>query len=263
MKGLKRLATIAATCLAAAFFLIACGSPLAPIKPTPIAPGETVSGSVNVTEKLPGGEIGQAPFAPDVEEIEPSSRRPVFVDDSVRVDYASAALKVANGKFDTVQGQGSFADYKSYTRDALVSFVDGSKPFAFGTVEFDLRTNTTADSGVIFGVTTPVDLFWEGRGVTYYFYFFNHEGYAYLGKCDNGGWWVIKQVPYGYNGVDTYRMKVVYEGNKICCYVNGKLVIAYRDHAHFKGTGWGFRTNEIGVTFSNIAVTSDYLYGEE
>ena len=72
----------------------------------------------------------------------------------------------------------------------------------------------------------------------------------------------MKQVAYAYNSTDTYRLKVVFEGSKICCYVNGVMVIGYRDRYGLSGTRFGFRTNEAGVTFSNISLTSELCYEE-
>ena len=256
MSGKRFCAVALAVGLACCCF--GCGKTPEPLTPTVTKPAEGVGEPLYVVEKTDGVQQGGVTG----EIVDDWDKELPEIDTTVQYDYSRTAFSVAHGAFSANVGTGVYPDYTSTARDSLIARLDDTKPFPYGTIEFDIRTNTTADSGVIFGVTTPLPSFWEGNGISYYFFFFNHQGLAYLGKCDNGKWWIHKQVAYPYNATDTYRMKVVYEGSKICCYVNGELVIGYRDRHGLSGTGFGFRTNEIGVSFSNISVTSELCYEE-
>ena len=229
---------------------VCVGCNTTPLTPTVTKPAQGLGEPIEVEEKV------DDPFIVEVPGDDWNNTLPT-VDTSVQYDYTDVSFGTAHGAFTEEAGT-----FTSAQADSILVCNNKNTPFPYGTIEFDIRTDTTSDSGVIFGLTSPLNLFWEGAGISYYFFFLNHEGLAYLGKCDNGGWWIHKQVSYTFNSTDTYRLKVVYEGSKICCYVNGVMVIGCRDRYGLSGTGWGFRTNKAGIAFSNVSLTSELCYGE-
>ena len=181
------------------------------------------------------------------------------VDDSIKYDYSY-------NKLSFVTGYGNFTESKvnnsisTYTSAGTSILYTKSMPFPYGTFTCDIKTKTSSDNGIIFGLTTPYESFWEGKGISYYFFFLNKEGNAYLGKSVDGSWYLMKQVPYAFNETDTYTLKVVYQGSKICCYINGEFMMGMRDISPLTGTAFGLRCGDSGVIYSNMSVTNDYIY---
>lgn len=182
------------------------------------------------------------------------------IDDSVKYTYNASTVKftTVNGSFSTSSGSGTYSDFKTTNTYSLA--VCTSVKFPYGTLSCDMKNVSDADSGIVFGLSGSGSSFWEGSGVSYYFFFLNKSGVAYLGKTDNGNWSVCKYVSYSYNTTSYYNLKVVFQGSKICCYVNGELLFAYRDSNVLKGTGFGIRSSQSGVEFKNISVTNNYNY---
>lgn len=78
-----------------------------------------------------------------------------------------------------------------------------------GTITAKMKAGEIGDSGIVFGMTQAnEELFWEA-GASYYFFFVNINGCAYLGKVA-GGWQQCGNVPpiADYDVNKTYTLKV-------------------------------------------------------
>lgn len=98
-----------------------------------------------------------------------------------------------------------------------------------GTITAKMKAGEIGDSGIVFGMTQAnEELFWEA-GASYYFFFVNINGCAYLGKVA-GGWQQCGNVPpiAGYDVNKTYTLKVEVSDGTIRCYVDDVLYITYR-----------------------------------
>ena len=181
------------------------------------------------------------------------------VNDSQKYDYSAenVIFKSVCGTFEELV-ENDLTSYLSTSSNAI--YYCDSVAFPYGTLSCNVKTKTNTDSGIIFGVSSQDENFWEGKGISYYFFFLSVDGTAYLGKTDNGNWHILKYVGYSFNAINAYNLKVVYYGGKICCYVNGEFLIGYRDKNPLSGTGFGFRTGATGVVFSELSITNDYLY---
>ena len=184
------------------------------------------------------------------------------IDDSIRYTYDKdlCSLFAASGGMVTSEGTGALLDYDTTAANTLMVSTEQSSPFPYGTFSCDVRTAKDTDSGIVFGLSSSSVSFWEGNGTSYYFYFLGRDGTAYLGKTDNGSWYVLKIVDYSFNFEDYYNLKVVFRGSKILCYVNNDLVLSYRDMTPLTGTRWGLRSGAASVSFKNVVLTSDYSY---
>ena len=122
-----------------------------------------------------------------------------------------------------------------------------------GTLTTTVHTNTPSDNGIVFRVTdNNSSSYWES-GVSYYFFFVNRDGNAYLGKVYNG-WTEVKSVGIaGYNISQTYELKVVLDGDSIKCYVNDVLYVDAVD-SDCTGSGYGLRSGSLGTTFTELIV---------
>ncbi len=183
-------------------------------------------------------------------------------DDSTKYTYNSStvAFKTVAGALTTQAGTGEFPTFTTTAGNSMAVCNTAQAPFPYGTISCDVKTVTDTDSGIVFGLSSSAPSYWEGAGIGYYFFFLGRDGTAYLGKTDNGMWYVVNIVDYSFNSVDTYNLKVVFKGTTIYCYVNNDLMFAVRDTAALKGTGFGVRSGAAGVVFSNLTVTNDYNY---
>lgn len=83
--------------------------------------------------------------------------------------------------------------YKSSSQRTLLSNV--TEDFDEGTIQVTLSSPTASDSGIIVCLNSNANTtFWE-INVSYYFFFINIEGSAYLGKVNNGTWTAERVVP--------------------------------------------------------------------
>lgn len=128
--------------------------------------------------------------------------------------------------------------------------------FDRGSIEVTVSSSTPSDSGIIFCLeNNGSSTFWESN-VSYYFFFVNIEGSAYLGKVDNGKWSALKVLPIdGFVQGESYTIKVILNGTDIYCYVNGELYIGYSEIRFLTGGGFGLRTGAAGVSFTNFKVS--------
>lgn len=192
-------------------------------------------------------------FIPGILDYDPNVPSDFDYDFSTIYDYTGAKLTAASGSFLEVEGI-----YASSGGSALYVNRDENTPFPYGTFSAKVMNNGT-DSGIVFGLSSNKNSFWEGAGISYYFYFVSFSGMAYLGKADNGGWAALseKQIA-NYSASNTYELKVIYKGNKILCFVNGVQMLSYSETAPLKGTGWGIRAGGADVVISDLAIASTF-----
>lgn len=198
------------------------------------------------------GDIIDLDDSQNIEEVE--------VDDTV-YDYSSMSFTTVNGSFDVTGGK-----YVASHNDSLAVNSNTTSPFTHGTFSVDITIPTAGDSGIVFGLSSrSPSSFWEGGGTSYYFFFINVDGMAYLGKTDNGRWTAMKTVE-GYKSIigksSATNLKVLFYGNKIICLINNEIVIAVRDRNYLTGSGFGFRVGKTGTTINNIFASSDKVVQE-
>lgn len=146
-----------------------------------------------------------------------------------------------------------------------IAVADG-EVFDSGTLSCTVRTTNTTDSGLIFRLNDNGNgYFWE-QNVSYYFYFLGQGGTAYLGKVNNGGWYIMYMVNIGaIDASHDYKLRAVIAENRITCFVDDELMFGVKDHDFLSGNGYGIRTGATGVTFDNVSASPelDYSLGEQ
>lgn len=158
---------------------------------------------------------------------------------------------VANGAFETKNNV-----ITSKTGNAIAEKENGE--FVYGSLQATMNTNGgQADNGIIFSLTTnETHTYWESD-VSYYFFFINFSGGAYLGKVDYGTWTACQYAPIsGYNPNSSYTLKVEKDDTTINCYINDILYFTHADPFPLEGTGYGLRTGGTNVSYTNITCKS-------
>lgn len=159
---------------------------------------------------------------------------------------------------------GSFASatngLKSSSSNSLA--VKNNSFFKYGTLSAKVTLGGTKnDCGLVFGLTSSANTYWEGSGISYYFLFISSTGYISLGKTDNGNWsnsgWIQLN---NFSENASYTLKVVRDDSTVYCYVDNSLKITFADSSVLTGTGYGVRAGASNVTFSEILnISSEYL----
>ena len=175
-------------------------------------------------------------------------------DFSTVYNYSSYSLTARDGALDNSTA-GTYAVASGSSR-LLCATQDTATPFPYGSFTADV-VNNTSDTGIIFGLSSTSDKFWEA-GSSYYFFFVSQVGLLYLGKVDNG--WQMLAAPKisGWTAGTKYTIRVIYKGNKILGFVNGTHMFSYTDSSPLTGTGWGVRIGAAGATVSNLKITSSF-----
>ena len=120
-----------------------------------------------------------------------------------------------------------------------------------GTLKTTVKASSLSDNGIVFRLSdNNLTSYWES-GVSYYFFFVNRDGNAYLGRVNNGWTELYSVAISGYNLNQTYELKVVLNGDSIKCYVDGTLYVDVTDST-CTGSGYGFRAGSLGTEFTNI-----------
>ncbi len=204
--------------------------------------------------------VPDEPFVPDINDTDDKVQIGGDYDFSTQYDYTGATLTTVNGSF-SVGSDSNGTTYVATTGNALsVNMGSTGIPFPYGTMSADV-VNNTSDSGIVFGLSSTRSYFWEGTGISYYFYFVSFQGYIYLGKADNGGWSALcnSTIP-NWSGSTSYNLKVVYKGTKILCFLNDEYVFSYSESTPLKGTGWGVRAGASGASIKNVKISSSFTY---
>ena len=266
MRGhFKKVAILAMTLLLCLLTLLGCDKVVVPQGTNPQTPLETVT-----PEIIPegGGSIvdGAEDWLPDIIVKDDGTADDIFgndFNDSVKYTYdaTNVSFKTVAGAFTTANGNGVFSDFTTTASNSMAVCTNTTAPFLYGTISCDVITKTDTDTGIVFGLSdNGSSKYWEGNGINYYFFFLGRDGTAYLGKTANGVWYVVKIVDYSFNASDVFNLKVVFKGSAIYCFVNKDLFFDCREQAPLKGTGFGVRSGAVGVKFTNLTVTSDYVY---
>lgn len=149
----------------------------------------------------------------------------------------------------------------AYTSGATNSLaVDTSTPFRYGTFSCHIKTDPLSDNGLVFCFSGEGT--WE-TGNRYYFYFLDKSGGLYLGKVDNGWKYIDRVAVPSLSASATHELKVVLQGYKILCYLDDELMFYYRDDDLLPGAGYGIRAGGANVAYSDIQVTSEYIFGSD
>lgn len=158
--------------------------------------------------------------------------------------------------YNIVSGNAKEADGKitSMMPNTLLTNKEGS--FTDGTITATIKTVAGSDSGIVFGLTDNGKTnFWEDKDVSYYFFFINVNGDAYLAKAGGEPAWqqcgAVTHIA-DFNAANTYTLKVVRNGNNIKCYVNDTLYVDFTDEAALSGTKYGYRAQAAGVEYGLI-----------
>lgn len=158
--------------------------------------------------------------------------------------------------YNIVSGNAKEADGKitSMMPNTLLTNKEGS--FTDGTITATIKTVAGSDSGIVFGLTDNGKAnFWEDKDVSYYFFFINVNGDAYLAKAGGEPAWqqcgAVTHIA-DFNAANTYTLKVVRNGNNIKCYVNDTLYVDFTDEAALSGTKYGYRAQAAGVEYGLI-----------
>ena len=206
----------------------------------------------NIKEEEPPVIVTPPPFVPEFEDDEPFVDMEIKRDFSTRYDYTNYVLNSVNGNMDNVDEV-----YTSTSDAALYINTNENTPFPYGTISASVNSNG-GDCGLVFGLSSRYEEFWEGDGVSYYFIFISSGGDLYLGRTVNRVWSeLITADISGYSSLLTYEIKVVYLIDKIIVYLNDVYQFNYRVSNPLEGTGWGIRTGISGATISNITISSD------
>ncbi len=196
--------------------------------------------------------VAVLPCAACAQNTAKGARGPDLGNNGAAIEITSNDLRQASGVMN-VDGNA----YTSVTSNSLIA--GGS--MQNGTFSCTVRSTNQTDSGIVFGLSRENrEYFWEA-GVSYYFYFLGQGGYAYLGKVNNG-WYILqtKKID-AINAEHAYELKVVKNGNRMVCFVDGELMFGYKDLENsLTGKEYGLRTGAPGVTFADFQVTSEIDY---
>ena len=228
------------------------------------APGEypVVSPSLNPDGNLGGSDsidpgLPSEPFIPEIEDFDNPVEIGGSYDFSTQYDYTGATLTLVDGYFIVDQDENGYYYQASGSRALSVNT---SVAFPYGTISADV-INNASDTGIVFGLSSTKTHFWEGSGISYYFFFINFGGTAYLGKADNGGWAALAEyiIP-DWTASTSYNIKAVFMGNKILCFLNDQHIFSYSDANVLTGTGWGVRAGDSGAIIKNVQISSQFVY---
>ncbi len=158
-------------------------------------------------------------------------------------------FKFASGEYEEISGT-----YRSKSLNALM--VSDNIAFTSGTLTAKLTAGAKGDNGIVFGLSDGGESsYFEKDGVSYYFFFININGSAYLAKSANGQWQEIKSVAMsaGYSPATEYTLKVVIDGNVAYCYVNDILYV--KSAVVLDGDQVGMRASAANVRFRDFATS--------
>ncbi len=204
-------------------------------------------------------ETEYVPFIPEIIDLDPDSS---YDSDSFEntTDYSNYAFSQVYGSFEQSGSENSI--YTAQRSWSLAVCQDEEYPFSYGTLSADVQANGS-DSGIVFGLdtTTYKDSFWEGLGISYYFYFVSVDGFIYLGKTVDTNWYALMVTSISdFSSESTYNVKIVYKGNRILCFLDDVYVGNYSDSSPLDGTSWGIRAGSSGAVISNINISNDFIY---
>lgn len=157
-------------------------------------------------------------------------------------------FKVANGNF--LANDNGFI---SSSRNSIL--VSDSRALKNGTIEVDLSLGGNfTDNGIIFGLEENNNEEYFENGVSYYFYFVNRDGLAFLGKVNNGTWTPINyKVIQNFDPYGNYKLKIIKDNERIYCFLDEEIVFMASDNT-IQGEKIALRAGGNNVGFSNLKV---------
>ena len=191
------------------------------------------------------------PFIPSFTDDEPFIDMEDNRDYSKQYNYEGVVLSPKNGACTVSDGVYTCTDIST-----IHANLSPESAFPYGTISVDVMNNGS-DSGIIFGLSSTQNYFWEGSGVSYYFAFVNFEGVLFLGRTVNGTWSTLAYTNIaGFSATKTYNLKVLYRVDKVVLFLDDVPMLYYRTEKPLAGTGWGIRMGVAGATISNIAISN-------
>jgi hypothetical protein len=164
--------------------------------------------------------------------------------------------KTVAGEFAESEGGG----YESVTGDSMMIKTDETGAFAvmsaYGSLETRLTANTRGDNGIVFGLRSTSNLFWES-GAEYYFALINSDGLVMLARVtgyDGTVWTTVADAMLAdYNTGTEYTLRAEYDGDGyVGVFVDGAAKISYIDPSPLTGTAYGLRAQKGGVEFGPV-----------
>lgn len=124
-----------------------------------------------------------------------------------------------------------------------------------GFYEVDMKfNNERGNGGIVFNLGNTQD---KNDNYTGYYVGLSPENNSVMLGKSRWSWTKLKEVSLGYDlrKNDTVRLKVLKNGSEISVYVDGKEYIRISDDTYMNDGGFGIRTWNCDVTYSNYTVT--------
>ncbi len=157
-------------------------------------------------------------------------------------------FKVVNGSYDN-----NNTEVISSSKNSII--VSNSRTLTNGTIEVNVSlSGDLTDNGIIFSLeNNNKDTYFES-GVSYYFYFVNLNGLAFLGKVNNGTWSPIsyKNIV-NFDPLGNYKLKVIKDNEKIYCFLDDNIVFMANDDT-IHGNKVALRAGGTNVGFSSLKI---------
>lgn len=161
---------------------------------------------------------------------------------------------------------GNFLDedsgFVSSGRNSIL--VNDSRTFKNGTIEVDVSlSGDRTDNGIIFGLEENDNEIYFESGVSYYFYFVNLNGLAFLGKVNNGKWSALNYCTIkDFDEYGNYKLKIVKNEDKIYCFLDNEVVFMCIDDS-IQGEKVALRAGGSSIGFLNLKIDSTLEEGDK
>ena len=165
---------------------------------------------------------------------------------------------VHNEAYNTHNGSFDYGVNEIVSKDVNSLCLVPNKTLQSGTLSVNVSNFGTFDNGIVFLVNRGnKQKFFEGEGISYYFFFVSNAGTLYLGKSFDGGWTNLAELPInGFDKSKNYDIKVSFEKNEsyiqFHCYLNEKYYYSTRDYETNVGSEFGLRAGGKDVTFNYL-----------
>ncbi|MCQ2814918.1 MAG: GDSL-type esterase/lipase family protein [Bacilli bacterium] len=160
------------------------------------------------------------------------------------------------------QGYFQFGANKLIAKASNSLALDLDHTLTNGTLSSSVSSMTENDRGIVLLDRHPNSEFWEGQGITYYFYFISTAGHLVLGKTANGGWSTIGDEKIkGYSIKKDYNLKISFQINddkliQFYAYLNDEFYFACQDYEDTIGSDFGTRCGGVGTEFTYVNSSS-------
>lgn len=133
-------------------------------------------------------------------------------------------------------------------------------PVTEGTVSVKMNPGSDGNNGIVFGIKTEKDEFYDReQGVSYYFFHISSTRTARLLRIENTSAVKCEEVGLtaGYSSSDESELKVIVDGARIMCYVNGAMYVDYTDAHPIGGDRVGIRATSAGAVFRDFETSAN------